>query len=131
MDPELKKLDHTVLVIDDDDFIGSMIAGLIAKAGYQIRRVNTGEDGLKEIEKEKPDLVLLDIGLPGIDGFEVLRRIKENEATKDIAVLVASNYGQQEDVSQTKSLGAIDHLIKANVEPKEIVEYVNNFFANR
>lgn len=126
---QIDKQEKLILVIDDDSFIGSMVAGLIDRSGYRVHRVNTGEDGLASLEKEKPDLVLLDIGLPGIDGFEVLRQIKNKEETKGIPVLVASNYGDTEDVKETRSLGAIDHLIKANVEPKEIVAKIDSYFS--
>jgi CheY-like chemotaxis protein len=83
-----------------------------------------GEEALKRLETEKPDLVLLDLILPGIDGFEVLAKIKQDPSLTSIPVIILSNLGQKEDVDRGLKLGATDYLIKAYFTPKEIVEKV-------
>jgi DNA-binding response OmpR family regulator len=80
-----------------------------------------GAKGLKLAMKEKPDLVLLDLNLPIMDGFQVLEELKKSPDTKDIPVLVLTNYGQKENVDKCLNLGAEDYLIKAHFVPSEVV----------
>jgi len=88
-----------------------------------------GEEGLRHIKEVKPALVLLDLILPGIDGFEVLKRMKEFPDTAKIPVIILSNLGQREDVDRGLKLGAIDFLIKAHFTPGEIVARVKSILA--
>ncbi|PIR71849.1 MAG: response regulator, partial [Candidatus Nealsonbacteria bacterium CG10_big_fil_rev_8_21_14_0_10_37_25] len=81
---------------------------------------------IKKIKEEKPDLVLLDLILPGIDGFEVLSKMKEDLALAQIPVIILSNLGQKEDVERGLKLGAVDYLIKAHFTPGEIIEKIKN-----
>jgi len=83
-----------------------------------------GEKGLEAVEKEKPDLVLLDLILPGLDGFEVLTKIKENPAVSQIPVIILSNLGQKDDIEKGLKMGAKDYLIKAHFTPAEIIEKI-------
>lgn len=77
-------------------------------------------------KQSNPDLILLDIVLPKLDGFDVLKKLKENPATKDIPVLIISNLGQDAEIEKGKELGAIDYLVKANVDLKEVLAKINN-----
>jgi len=113
-----------ILVVEDDKFLRELIVQKLLKEGYTTTEAIDGEEGLKMIKEEKPDMVLLDIILPGIDGFEVLKRAKEDEEIKDIPVIILSNLGQQEDVDKGVELGAKDYLVKAEFTPGEIVEKV-------
>lgn len=81
-----------------------------------------GEQGLVKIAEDKPNIVLLDILLPGISGYEVLQSLKSNNELKDIPVLVLSNYGQLEEIDKSISLGAVDHLVKANLVIDTVVK---------
>ncbi|MDO8436326.1 MAG: response regulator, partial [bacterium] len=81
---------------------------------------------IKKIKTEKPDLILLDLILPGIDGFEVLAKIKDDPTLSAIPVIILSNLGQQEDVERGLKLGAVDYLIKAHFTPGEIIEKIKN-----
>jgi len=83
-----------------------------------------GESGLSKMKEERPDLVLLDLILPGIDGFEVLSRMKKDTELKSISVIILSNLGQKDDVQKGMDLGADDYLIKAHFTPGEIVEKI-------
>lgn len=113
-----------ILVVEDDKFLRELIARKLEKEGYQIVEAVDGEDALKKVKNEKPDLVLLDLILPSIDGFEVLSKIKEDISVAQIPVIVLSNLGQKEDVDKGLKLGAVDYLIKAHFTPGEIVEKV-------
>ncbi|MCH8244543.1 response regulator [Patescibacteria group bacterium] len=113
-----------ILVIEDDTFLRELIVQKLLKEGYEIVEAVDGEDGIKKVTEENPDIILLDIILPGIDGFEVLKKIKEDEKVKDIPVIILSNLGQQDDIDKGIKLGAKDYLIKAEFTPGEIVEKV-------
>lgn len=113
-----------ILVVEDDRFLRELIIKKISKEGFEVVSAVDGEDGIKKIKEEKPDLVLLDLILPGIDGFEVLSQMKEDPEIKSIPVIILSNLGQKEDVEKGIKLGAQDYLIKAHFTPGEIIEKV-------
>lgn len=115
-----------ILIVEDDRFLRELITQKLAKEGFDIIEAINGEEGIKKTKEEKPDLVLLDLILPGIDGFEVLSKIKEDVALAQIPVIVLSNLGQKEDVERGLKLGAVDYLIKAHFTPGEIVEKARN-----
>ncbi len=112
-----------ILIIEDHVFLKELIAKQLNEEGYEIIEAEDGEEGLKKA-KEKPDLILLDLILPGIDGFQVLENIKQDPETADVPVIILSNLGQKEDIDKGMSLGAEDFLVKANFTPGEIIEKV-------
>lgn len=114
----------TILIIEDDKFLRELIAQKLNKEEYNISEAIDGEEGIKKVKEEKPDLVLLDLILPGIDGFEVLSQMKENPETKSIPVIILSNLGQKEDMEKGLKLGAVDYLIKAHFTPGEIIDKI-------
>lgn len=115
-----------ILTIEDDKFLRELIKRKIDDSGFESLVSVDGETGLESIQREKPDLVLLDLILPGIDGFEVLRMAKSDPATKDIPIIILSNLGQQEDIGKALSLGAADYLVKAHFTPNEIIDKISN-----
>ena len=115
---------YNVLVVEDDKFLRELISQKLVKEGYNISQAVDGEEGLKKIKEEKPDLVLLDLILPGIDGFEVLVRAKEEQEVAKIPVIILSNLGQKEDIEKGIKLGAFDYLVKAHFTPGEIIEKI-------
>lgn len=112
---------HKILIVEDDNFLRELIRRKLLKEGFEVSEALDGEDGLKKIKKEKPDLVLLDIILPMLDGFEVLARLKGDAEVKDIPVVILSNLGQKDEVERGLKLGAVDYLVKANFTPSEII----------
>ena len=115
-----------ILIVEDDRFLRELIARKLRNEGYEVLEAVDGEEGLKRIKEEKPDLILLDLILPGIDGFEVLAKAKEDPDTTQIPVIILSNLGQREEVEKGLKLGAIDYLIKAHFTPGEIIEKIKN-----
>jgi DNA-binding response OmpR family regulator len=113
-----------ILLIEDDKFLRELIIQKLGKEGYEVVEAAEGEVGVVKMTEEKPDLVLLDLILPGIDGFEVLRRIKENPVIASVPIIILSNLGQRDDVEKGIQLGAVDYLIKAHFTPGEIVEKI-------
>lgn len=110
-----------ILIIEDDKFLRELIAQKILKEGYDIVETVDGEKGLEAAKKEKPDLILLDLILPGIDGFEVLSKVKEDPAVSEIPVIILSNLGQKDDIERALKIGATDYMIKAHFTPSEII----------
>ncbi|MEK7482646.1 MAG: response regulator [Patescibacteria group bacterium] len=114
----------TILVIEDDKFLRELISQKLAKEGFNLSEAMDGEEGLKKIQQEKPDLILLDLILPGLDGFEVLSQAKQDPALSEIPVIILSNLGQKEDIERGLKMGAVDYLIKAHFTPGEIIEKI-------
>ena len=115
-----------ILIIEDDKFVRELIAQKLTEEGYEALTTIDGEEGMVQIKEKKPDLVLLDLILPGIDGFEVLSRMKADPDLEKIPVVILSNLGQREEVERGLKMGANDYLIKAHFTPREIIEKVNS-----
>ncbi len=115
-----------VLIVEDDKFLSELISTKLTKEGYNIVLATDGETGLQKAASEKPHIILLDIMLPGMSGFEVLEGLKKNpdQAISGIPVLILSNFGQESKVQQGLALGAKDYLVKANFTTGEIVEKI-------
>ncbi len=113
-----------ILVVEDDKFLRELISRKLSDEGFDITQAVDGEDGIEKIKQVKPDLILLDLILPSIDGFEVLSRIKEDPSVASIPVIILSNLGQKEEIEKGLSLGAVDFLIKAHFTPGEIIDKI-------
>lgn len=115
-----------VLIVEDDKFLSELISTKLTKEGFTIVLATDGESGLEQAVNEKPDIVLLDIMLPGMSGFEVLKSLKNHpdESITKIPVLILSNFGQESKVQEGLKLGAQDYLVKANFTTGEIVEKI-------
>ncbi|MFA5022669.1 MAG: response regulator [Candidatus Paceibacterota bacterium] len=110
-----------VLIVEDDEFLRSLNAKRLETEGFKVAVAVDGQNAIDLIPKEMPNLIFLDLLLPGVDGFEVLKKIKEDPKTKDIPVIVFSNLGQKEDIEKAHALGAIDFLVKANFTLDDVV----------
>ncbi|MBI2451120.1 MAG: response regulator [Parcubacteria group bacterium] len=115
-----------ILLVEDDKFLRDLISQKLIKEGFNLSVAIDGEEGLKKTLEEKPQLVLLDIILPGIDGFEVLSKIRANAETAKTPVILLSNLGAKDDVERGLQLGADDYMIKAHFTPGEIIAKVKN-----
>lgn len=125
--PPAKKL--AILIVEDDTFLAGIYANKFEREGFKVLLATDGEAGLKTAKKEIPDIILLDILLPKLDGFEVLEKVKADDATRGIPVILLTNLGQKEDVDKGLKLGAADYLIKAHFMPAETVEKVKKVLA--
>lgn len=110
-----------ILAVEDDNFLRDLLARKLGHENAEFITAVDGENALKILETETPSIILLDLILPGIDGFEVLKRIKENPKTKDIPVVILSNLGQESDIDKATKLGAADFLVKANFSIDEVI----------
>ena len=115
-----------VLVVEDEVFIQSMYADQLRGAGFLVSTAGDGEAGLAAVEENQPDAVLLDILLPKLDGFEMLKRLRANPRFAKVPVIILTNLSQPEDVERGLALGANDYLVKARFLPSEIVDKVKS-----
>ncbi|MDO8620275.1 MAG: response regulator [bacterium] len=115
---------RTIMWVEDDKFLSDIIGRRLKAQECNLIHSINAEEALRDLQKNTPDLLLLDILLPGIDGFEILKRVKENPRTKNIPVILLSNLGQKEDIEKGRALGAARFLIKATVTLDEIVEEI-------
>ena len=116
-----------ILLAEDDKFISRAYKDGLERAGFNLILASDGEEAVKLIKTEKPDLVLLDVIMPLKNGFEVLEEVKKDPETKDIPVIVLSNLGQDSDIAKGRSLGAVDYLVKANFTMAEVVEKIKKY----
>lgn len=117
-----------ILFVEDDSFLREICAKKLTKEGFLVFEIVDGEQALKDLEKIEPDIILLDIILPMVNGFEVLEKIRssKNLKIKEAPVIMLSNLGQEEDVKKAFSLGANDYLIKTHSTIEEIVEKIKS-----
>ena len=115
-----------ILSIEDDAFLSSLVAGKLIEVGYSVITASTGKDGIAKATLERPNLILLDIMLPDMGGFEILEKLKGNPTTKDIPVIILSNLGGRDEIEKGVALGASAYLIKSNILPHEVAEMVQS-----
>lgn len=113
-----------ILIIEDEEIILNLLQKKLAQEGYEVSTASNGYEGLEKIKKEKPDLILLDIIMPKMGGFEVLEEMRKDNDLKNIPVIVVSNSGQPVELDRAQELGAKDWLIKTEFDPQEVVEKV-------
>lgn len=113
-----------ILLVEDDGFLASIYAQKLELEGFDVSLATNGEDGLRLAVKDVPHLILLDLVMPKLNGFEVLERLKQDPATMGIPVLVLTNLGQREDVERCMQLGAVGYVIKAHSLPHETIAKV-------
>jgi DNA-binding response OmpR family regulator len=118
---------HQILLIEDEEMLANMYETKFQNEGYIIKKALDGESGLRMTLEDKPDLILLDIIMPKLDGFSVLKCLKDNPQTKNIPVILLSNLGQEEDIKKGKEMGADGYLVKANLTPAEVVNKVREY----
>ena len=113
-----------ILVVEDDKFLRELISQKLVKEGYTVIVAVDGENAIESVKEKGLGLVLLDLILPGIGGFEVLAKIKSDPVLAKIPVIILSNLGQKDDIEKGREMGVDDYLIKAHFTPNEIVERI-------
>ncbi len=111
-----------ILLIEDEEMLANMYEVKFQNEGFEITKALDGATGLELAKSIQPDLILLDVIMPKMDGFSVLKSIREDASIKDLPVILLTNLGQEEDVQKGKELGVVGYLVKANVTPAEVVE---------
>jgi len=121
-----KKVNKKVLIVEDDSLLLKVVSTTFLSEKFEVATVENGLEVLDTAKKFLPDIILLDLIIPGIDGFAVLKQLKNDSVTKNIPVVIMSNLGTAGDVKSTKALGADEYFIKANTEIEKIVNYVKD-----
>jgi len=116
-----------VLIIEDDDFFRELIRKkLSSNKDFEVIEAVDGEKGIATIKEKKPDIVLLDLLLPNVDGFEVLSMVRGDSDIAKTTIIVLSNLGQQEDIEKALKLGANDYLIKSQFDINQIIDKITS-----
>jgi DNA-binding response OmpR family regulator len=113
-----------ILIIEDEKILLNLLQKKISQQGYEVVVAMDGEMGLKKMREMSPDLILLDIMMPKIDGFGVLEAMSKNEVLNKIPVIIISNSGQPVELNRAQKLGLRDWLIKTEFDPQEVIEKV-------
>ena len=113
-----------ILIVEDEQLIADLMQRKLQDEGYYAFVARDGEEAVKQIREGRPDLILLDIVLPRLNGFDVLAEIQKDEELKLIPVIIISNSGQPEEIERAKAAGVRDWLVKTEFDPKEVLEKV-------
>lgn len=117
-----------ILFIEDESALQKIFGDILEREGYKIVSAVDGEEGLRLVRTEKPDLILLDLILPKINGFDVLKQLKGSVALKDIPVIVLTNLEGMGDIEKALELGATTYLVKANYTLEEVLQKIKKAF---
>jgi DNA-binding response OmpR family regulator len=115
---------QTILIVEDEPTLQKALTIALEKEQYRVKSALDGEIGLKLARETKPDLILLDLILPKMDGFEVLEELKKDENTKDLPVIILTNLESSQDIEKALVLGAKTYLVKANYDLKDVIQKV-------
>lgn len=126
MQPDQPQQPKKIILIEDETFIADLYSYQLNKAGYAIKVANDGLTGLKMLQEDHYDLLLLDIMLPGMNGLEILREFRSKNPDSKMAVLLLTNLGQDAVIKEGFALGAQGYLIKASYTPEQIVTEIKN-----
>jgi len=113
-----------IIIIEDEEIILNLLQKKLTNEGFEVSIAREGREGLKVMKEVKPDLVLLDIVMPNMGGFEVMEEMEKDEELKKIPIIIVSNSGQPVELDKAQKLGARDWLIKTEFDPKEVVDKV-------
>ncbi len=120
----------TVLIIDDDPVVGDMYRLALSRAGYSVAVARNGVDGLRLAEDRSLQIVFLDIRMPGMNGIEVLRQLASKPETRDLPVVMLSNYDDSYYMTESLRLGAKEYLVKAGINPADLVGVIARWRRN-
>jgi DNA-binding response OmpR family regulator len=118
-----------VLLVEDDRFLRKAAEATLRKGGFTVMAAADGEEALNLVRTDIPHLVLLDLIMPKIQGFEVLRRLKEDASTRHVPVIVLSNLGQDSDIQRAMTAGAAGYLIKSNLSLQDLLARVKSMLS--
>jgi DNA-binding response OmpR family regulator len=118
-----------LLLVEDDEFLQKILLAKFIKEGFDVEAASDGEKALEMLHARMPQLLLLDLILPKMTGFDVLSEIRMKAETKNLPVIILSNLGQEEDIRRGKDLGALDFLVKADISVNDVVRRVKELYA--
>lgn len=119
-----------ILVVEDDQFLILAYRSHLGKAGFEVNVARDGEEAMVTLRSYRPDVILLDLVMPRVDGFQLLEQIKKNTALASIPVIVASNLGERTDIDRANELGASEYIVKTDLSMEDLVGKINTLLAN-
>lgn len=125
--PEIKK----ILIVEDDKFLSLVLKGRLEKEGINAIQAFDGQEALEALKKDIPDLILLDLIMPNMSGFEFLEILRQDPQYRTIPVVVISNLGQESDVEKAKSLGVIEYYVKVRTSIDDLILKIKNLLENQ
>lgn len=131
VDTDTNTKKKVVLIVDDDQFLLEMYAIKFKEEGFVVEIAETGRDALTKADAVKPDIILLDVVLPEMDGFAVLQKLREGKKSDLPLVIMLTNLSQKDDAERGLRLGVDDYVVKAHFTPSEVVEKVRKLLAKR
>lgn len=105
-----------ILLVEDDQFFQKFYSSKLKEQGFEVYTASDGNEGLQQVKKINPELIILDIIMPHVDGFEVLMTLSQDQTLKKIPVIVFSTLGQEQDMIKAKKLGAVDYIDKSTFD---------------
>jgi len=121
----IKTTKKTIVIVEDESVLLKALNIEVLNAGFEVLVAMDGKSGLNLIKANKPDLVLLDLLLPKMDGYAVLAALKKDSKTKDIPVVILSNFGEPENIEKAMELGAVDYFVKSSTDLGEVVKKID------
>lgn len=113
-----------ILLVEDDSFLIDIYTTKLKESGFSVEVASEGDEAVRKAREDEFDLVLLDIVMPKVDGWDILRQIKAEPKSKDLKVIIISNLSQKEEVEKGMNLGAEKYLIKAHYTPSEVAKEI-------
>jgi CheY-like chemotaxis protein len=119
-------MNKKILIVEDEEILLELLQKRLTQEDYQVAIAKDGIEGLEKIKEDIPDLILLDIVMPRMGGFEMMKELQKDEKFSQIPIIIISNSGQPVEIDLAQKLGARDWLIKTDFEPQEVIEKVVN-----
>lgn len=120
-----------ILVVEDEEILLTALSEELKQEGFEVAGAKDGVEGVEKAASEKPDLILLDLVMPRLDGIGALKQMKENPETKDIPVVILTNLSDYDKISDALSLGAMDYLVKANYRLEDLVTKIKTILERK
>ncbi len=115
-----------IIIVEDEEILQNLLNKKLTEKGYAVEVAGDGEEGIQKIRETKPDLILLDIIMPKMGGFEVLEEMQKDESISQTPVIVVSNSGQPVEIDRAQKLGAKDWIVKTEFDPQEVIDKIIN-----
>jgi CheY-like chemotaxis protein len=127
----MEKKDYTILIIEDDYYVRELYLRVLKATGFNVFTAANGQEGFQLATQHQPNLVLLDIMLPGKNGLAVLRQLKDDDQTKSTSIIVLTNLGQESIIKDAMSAGAEAFFLKPEVDPYELAKRIDDFYEKK
>jgi two-component system, OmpR family, alkaline phosphatase synthesis response regulator PhoP len=113
-----------IMVVEDEEILLTALSEELKQEGFEVVKAKDGMEGVEKAGSEKPDLILMDLVMPRLDGIGALKQLKASESTKEIPVVILTNLSDYDKISEALSLGAMDYLVKANYRLEELIQKI-------